>query len=507
MITKKLQKISNTKIWATTINIILVIIGLNILVKFLPLQFDLTANKIHTLSRESKQIVKAGDDIITIKAFISDNLPGQLITIRESLKSILDQYDQIGGGNLKIIWLDPTKNDEAESEAQSLGIQPIQFSSVEKDQFQVTQAYFGLAIFYAGEKEVIPALQEINSLEYQLTSTIKKLHQDQLPKLGFSIGFGERPDLTQIKQALQMNYQLVDIDLNNEQADLEPLDGLIIAGPEQKIESESKQKIDRLIAEGKGVIFLIDRIRIDQTMQPQLVDPDLSDLLAHYGFTLSNQLVLDQSAALANFQIDQRPLVVPYPLWIKTQPENRAVDLPPTSGLNSVVFPWISPLELDKDAVALWRSSSESAVLDQIENISPLQQWQFNDNKKQSVLAGIQTNELSGFYTPDQPKNRTKLAVIGDSDFVADNFVQNYPANRQFFLNLVDYLVSDQDLINIRSKQSFSRPLKEIPDHQKQIIRWVGIGFGPVFSLLISLLIYYQRKKWLNGLKTRLLSA
>lgn len=510
MITKKLKKLKQTKLWATTINIILVIVALNILVRFLPFQFDLTANKIHTISAKTKEIIGKSDDIVTIKAFVSENSPGQLVTIKESLENMLEQYDQVAGNKLKVTWLDPTKDEEVKTEAHSLGIQPIQFSSVEQDKFQVTQAYLGLAVFYAGEKEVIPALQEINNLEYRLTSTIKRLQQEELPQLGFSVGSGERTDLQEIKRALQLNYDTTDIDLTDEDLESNTFDnlaGLITIGPEEEFNEEAKQRLDQLITSQKGVIMLLDQVKVGQTMQAQPLSLNLNDLLNHYGFKLQNQLVLDQSANLANFQVDQRPVIVSYPLWVKTQAENRAENLPPTAALKSVVFPWVSPLKLDKNAQSLWTSSSKSVVLDEFNNLSPVQQWNFNNDYQQSVLAGVQTNEFAGFYKEKNKEQKIKLAVVGDSDFVSDNFVQNYPANGQFFMNLVDYLVSDSDLISIRSKQTFTRPLKEISDQQKQIFRWASVGFGPLVSLFISLFIYWQRKQWLNGLKTRLLSA
>lgn len=498
MITKKLKKLKQTKLWATTINIILIIIGLNLLVQFIPLQFDLTSNKIHTLSKETKKIVRGSEDIVTIKAFVSENLPGQLVTVRESLKNTLEQYDRVGGNKVKVNWVDPTKNEEAKTEAQSLGIQPLRFSSVEQDQFQVTQAYFGLAVLYAGEKEVIPALQEINNLEYRITSTIKRLQQDELPQIGFSNGNKERTDLQRLKQAMQINYQTSTVNLADEELEnetLQKLDGLIVAGPEQEFEELEKQRLDQLINNQKGVIMLLDQVKVNQTMQAQPISLNLNDLLNHYGFDLKNQLVLDQSASIANFQINQQPQIVSYPLWVKTLPDNRNTTAPPTSALKSAVFPWVSPLELSKDATALWKSSSKSLVLEEFNDLSPIQKWDFSGDLKQSVLAAVQT------------KNQVKLAVIGDSDFISDNFVQNFPANGQFFMNLIDYLASDADLISIRSKQTFSRPLDQTTDQQKQIYRWGAVAFGSVVALVISLIIYYLRKQWLNGLKTRLQSV
>jgi ABC-type uncharacterized transport system involved in gliding motility auxiliary subunit len=510
VITKKLKKFKQTKLWATTINIVLVIVGINIIVQFLPLQLDLTTNKIHTISSETKEIVNQSEDIVTIKAFVSENLPGQLVTVRESLENTLEQYNQAGGSKLKVSWVDPTKDEEAQTEARSLGIQPIRFSSVEQDKFEVTQAYFGLGVFYAGEKEVIPALQEINNLEYRLTSSIKRLQQDELAQIGFSTGNGERTDLQRLKQAMQINYQTTTVDLTDEELEeskLNSLDGLIVAGPNEEFSELSKQRIDQLISNQKGVIMMLDQVKVDQTMQPTPVSLNLNDLLKHYGFDLKNQLVLDQSAALANFQVNQRPVIVSYPLWVKTQPDNRAKDLPPTAALESAVFPWVSPLELSKDAQSLWTSTEQSVVLDEFNNLSPTQQWDFDGDQKQSVLAGVQTNQFSGFYNQEDEENKVKLAVIGDSDFISDNFVQNFPANGQFFMNLIDYLAADIDLISIRSKQTYSRPLKQITDNQKQIYRWASVGFGPALALVISLFIYWQRNKWLDGLKTRLQSA
>ena len=57
-------------------------------------------------------------------------------------------------------------------------------------------------------------------------------------------------------------------------------------------------------------------------------------------------------------------------------------------------------------------------------------------------------------------------------------------------------------LISIRSKQIIDRPLKEVSDSTKQIIRWINILGLPIFIMLFGLIYRYirrQKRKYLNS--------
>jgi len=480
VITKKFRQ---TKLWATTINIVLIIILINIIFGLFSLSIDLSANKIHSLSPATRDIIANSSDIIIIKSFVSSNLPPQLIPIKETLKNILDQYRHSGRGKIKIIWTDPQKDDQAKSEALSLGIAPLQFSSVQQDKFQVVQGYFGLAVFLAGKKQVIPALQDINNLEYQLTAAIKRLQQDELAQIAFTTGNGEtdQAKLSKINQLLRLNYQLTSVDLSQKTEKINnSAKTLIIAGPKNKFSPEAKSAIKEYLNQEKGVIFLVNKIAVGEGLIASEVDNDLDDFWENYGIKVNKDLVLDPSSGLASFRTQQGAFIVPYPFWVKTRAENAAHDLPPTSSLESVVFPWISSLEISKDAQALWKSTPEATVITDFNNLSPTTKWDF-PNRKQVVLAAIQTNGA-------------KLAVIGDADFVEDQTLRSYPENAQFFLNLVDYLSQDTKLISIRSKTVSSRPLKLINEKQKQTIKIINLSAGPIILLLLTLIIRWRRK-------------
>ena len=55
-------------------------------------RFDLTDNKMFSLSSSSRSIVEKIDDRLTIKVYFSDNLPNELGNTRRYLQDILEEY-------------------------------------------------------------------------------------------------------------------------------------------------------------------------------------------------------------------------------------------------------------------------------------------------------------------------------------------------------------------------------------------------------------------------------
>jgi len=518
VITEKLKQLRQTKLWAITINLLIIVVAINIILSLAPINLDLTANKIHSLSPATKEILADLDDIVTIKAFVSSNIPPQLIPLKETLRNLLGQYQRFGRGKIKVIWIDPQKDEKAKNEAISLGITPLQFSSLQKDQLQVVQGYFGLALFFAGEKQTIPALQEISNLEYQITATIKRLQQEELPQIGLSSGLGETEfnQLKKINRLLELNYQTKTINLAKDSAKFDPdLQTLIIIGPKEKFSDQAKLVIDQYLMNQKGVILLLDKISVAKGLIATPIDNDLDQFLEHFGIKVNKDLVVDPSAAFASFRTEYGSFITPYPLWVKTRSENAAHNLPPTASLESIVFPWISSLSLNKEAKPLLQSTDQAFTITSFNNLAPTRNWSLSgQEKKQVALAAIQTNAASSFFADKENlepllkqtkiekfKDKTeavKLAVVGDSNFIEDQTVASYPENVQFFLNLVDYLSQDTKLISIRSKTVFSRPLKMIDEQKKQTIKIINLASGPVILLLLALMVKWRRNQSKN---------
>lgn len=493
MIINKLKKFKHTRLWTLTLNILLITLVINLISHYFPINLDLTDNKIHSVSPTTKKILKDLDDIVTIKAFVSKNLPPELVNVKETLENTLNQYSQYGGNNIKVQWIDPLEDKSAESEAMSLGITPMQFSSQERDELKVVKSYFGLAIFYAGNKEVISALQEIDNLEYQLTAGIKKLQSSELSKITFTSGNNETTEVQLIKKLLNRNYHVADLNLGEEQEEIslpENTKTIIVAGPEKNFSEQASDFLKEQLKKGIGLIMLIDQVKVGEGLRPTSLEIDYNDFLKNYGIEIEKKLVVDKSASFASFRTQQGGFMIPYPLWVKTKQTNRDIDSPITAGLQTATFLWISPIKVNENSQVLWKSTNQAFSLDKFNNIAPTRDWNFADqNLEQFNLAVLQTQY------ENQP---IKLAVVGDVDFIKDNSLQSNPENAQFFMNLVDYLSSDTDLISIRSKTTYSRPLQEIDSQQKEIIKYSSILFGPIILLLAGLYIRHKRKSVIN---------
>jgi len=499
------------------VNILVAAVLLNILAQFLPFAFDLTAGKTHSLSKSSKEIISSVNDIITVKAYISGNLPAQLTPLKQTVKNILDKYEKLSKGKIKISFYDPQKDPKLEQEALTTGITPLQFSSYEKDQFQMTQGFFGLAIFYADQKEIIPALQEINNLEYQITAAINKITKEKLPQIAFSQGLGETESekFQNMEDFLQSNYKVAKVSLTEKEAELnKDIAAIIVVGAKEKLSSKAKFLLDQYLMNGKGVIILNDKVTIAEGgLFGQEVNNDLDDFLKYYGIGLEKSLIIDPSAALANFRSQYGAFIIPYPFWVKLRPENVSREFPPTAAIESAVFPWVSPLNLDKEAKPLLKTTAKAIATTAFSNLSPDQKWEeISGEKKQFVIAALQTKGFDSFFAQNNEKDNLtkdtktpefkaeageiKLAVVGDSNFIEDQTTASYPENAQFFMNLVDYLAADSKLIAIRSKTVFTRPLKMLDEKQKQMVRIINLVAGPVILMGIMMLVRIKRKKF-----------
>ena len=56
-------------------------------------RFDLTDNKMYSLSNSSEDIVDKIDDLLTMKVYFSDDLPGELSNTKRYLQDLLEEYE------------------------------------------------------------------------------------------------------------------------------------------------------------------------------------------------------------------------------------------------------------------------------------------------------------------------------------------------------------------------------------------------------------------------------
>ena len=74
-----------------------------------------------------------------------------------------------------------------------------------------------------------------------------------------------------------------------------------------------------------------------------------------------------------------------------------------------------------------------------------------------------------GNATPDAPKPESRIVTTGDSDFVANNAI-GIQGNQDFFLNSVNWLAQQENLIAIRPRDAQDRRITLTADQQQRIM-------------------------------------
>ena len=236
-----------------------------------------------------------------------------------------------------------------------MGIPQVQLNIIEKDQAQLTNVYFGMAIFYADKKEVIPFISDTRNLEYDLTSAVVKVTRTETKTVGIFTGpeHSLSEDYQAVKQLLEGQYTLQEVALSSKEGALENINTLMVAGPRELTE-EQLYAIDQFLMRGGKIIFLVDTVDIKEGLQAASYKPGTDELLQHYGVKVEENLVLDRANANAAFRSGFMTFRLPYPFWVKVMQEGFSPDNPAVSNLEALVLPWTSSLTvLDGKAPAI----------------------------------------------------------------------------------------------------------------------------------------------------------
>ena len=110
--------------------------------------------------------------------------------------------------------------------------------------------------------------------------------------------------------------------------------------------------------------------------------------------------------------------------------------------------------------------------------------WTEADFPNQALaVAGVLEGRLSGIA-------QSKMVVIGDGDFPINGPAQQarrvQPDNIHLLVNSIDWLSDDTGLIDLRTKGSSSRPIRQLEDTTKTLIKYgnflvpilLAIGYG-----------------------------
>jgi ABC-type uncharacterized transport system involved in gliding motility auxiliary subunit len=94
--------------------------------------------------------------------------------------------------------------------------------------------------------------------------------------------------------------------------------------------------------------------------------------------------------------------------------------------------------------------------------------------------------------TPDANKPESRLVVIGDSDF-ATNAILGFNGNRDLFLNVVNWLAQQENLISVRPRDPQDRRIT-LTAGQDRFIFWLTVLIIPGAILLAGVQTWWRRR-------------
>lgn len=517
----------------SVLTILGILIVLNFLVYRIFVRIDLSRGHVYSLSKATKKMIVNLDDPVIIKAFFSRNLPPPYNSNRRYIKDLLSEYKTYSKGKIKIQFIDPSEDEKIRLEAQMTGIAPVRITQVESDKYEMKEAYMGLVFLYEDKKEIIPFINQTGTLEYDITSRIKKITQSSKKSLGFLTGNSETDifkELPQIGQFLSEQYTLKNISFKEDKKN-PPIDALVVLLPKEKLSDWEKYKIDQLLMQGKPVAFLLGRTEVDlQTFQAKAIDDGLDDLLKHFGVEIRKGLVLDPQCQMVTLQTRRGLFTVNnmvkylfFPLVTSFKKDNLIV-----KGLERVTFPFINPIKVkdfssekgkdtekkDLEIEILAQSSEKSWYKENPGDLNPLRKYRPSPDDETGPfdLAVIIKGSFDSFYAgkeiPSAPGENvadkkeelikqglsTRLLVVGNARFVN----MGDQAGVNFFLNIVDWLAQDEALISIRSKEIVYRPLKEISKGWRRVVKYIDIFFVPSMLIVFGL-VWWRIRRFRRG--------
>jgi ABC-type transport system involved in multi-copper enzyme maturation permease subunit/ABC-type uncharacterized transport system involved in gliding motility auxiliary subunit len=467
----------------------------NLLGSYIRGRLDLTAENLYTLSEGTKDLLGEIDDVVQIKLYASAELPPEIQIQLRDVRDLLADMRAASGGGVVVSELNPDDDEDAASEASAFGIFPIEFNVLRDDEFQIRRGYYGLAMTYADDEEVMPLITRTDDLEFRLASAIYRMTTEARPKVNFVEGFDTKglDDIPGLRESLGDRYEISSVAIAGESGSMISGDStavLIVAGATTTLDSLAVQRIEEYVDQGGAALLLMESILLNpQTPNPLPVRSGLESMLSDRGVELSGSVVADLQSS-ENVSMGRQGLfnvIAPYPLWPIAIP---ASDHATTSGINAVTFAWAAQLEITDttQVTPLWQTTPSGITRAPMESIAPDQEWAATPDQ-----LGVRT--LAVALTPDEGEAGGRIIIVGDATFTEFQFLQGNPSNLIFLANTIDWLAQDESLIRIRSQDRTPPTFVFTSDYGKRMLKWVNLVGVPLLFVLIGVYRVTGRKR------------
>ncbi len=341
---------------------------------------------------------------------------------------------------------------------------------------QGVSAYGQTVVESRARKLVIASPSEGN-----LLNAILKLTSRQNRRIIFSTGHGEQSpgrQYAKLARALRMEAWTVEsVNLSTQVPASRANSVLVVAGPRRDFLPGELKRLEEYLRGGGNLVIMLE---------PFSRLAGLDRFLQRFRIVAGRDIIIDKKNKLMG-----RDYLVPLIPYFARGPITgslRSAAVFPTAG--SVVLPQTPGQGLDMSYLAMsspasWSKSDEQAVRE-----GRVEFQEGVDRKGPIPVAAM----VSLGRDKNEAKGR-RLVCFGDSDFLRDPFLEIL-ANKDLFLNTVDWLTQEGKLVSLRKRQ-YNYPYHSMTKQQGiwAFILFVILLPGIAMLLGITVLVY---RKW-NG--------
>ena len=465
-------------------------------------RFDLSENGLYSLSDGTKEVIDEIDEPINLYFFFSQKISSDMPALRtysQRVYELLEEYELIAGGKIKLSYIDPEPFSEQEDRAAEFGLQSVPINQAGDE------LYFGLAGTNSLDgREVIPFFQPDKEefLEYEISKLVHNLAKPEKATIGvysdLPVQSTVDPRTFQPTSAwvfMQQLEELFEVQMikDLEKDELSDLDLLLIVHPKNLSESALFSVDQYVLSGGKLLAFVDPLAELDQpgpgTPGVPSKSSDLNAITKKWGVVLREQKILgDPEVALLVGGADGRP--VRHLGILGFSQEYLGQDNVVTSSIETVNMATAGIFDLDTsletEIETLIRSSESSGLMDayQFEFLSNPEDLQkgFSSTGESFVVAarisGAATSNFEGAIADRKEfissSESIQVMLVADTDILADRLwvqVQSFfgqqiatafADNGTLIANAVENLSGSSSLISVRSRGQFSRPFEVV---------------------------------------------
>lgn len=437
-----------------------ILVGVNYVLSRQNRRWDLTAAQQYSLSEQSRQVLDRLPAPVRILVFARET---DFPPYEDRLGEYAYQSDQV-----TVDYIDADR-------------QPMLTRQYE------VETYGTIVFEHEGRVERVMSLSE-----QDLTNALIKVVEGEQQRVYFLEGHGEKTHVgtdqngySTVADALALdNFEVESLLLAQQGAVPPDATVVVVAGPQADLLQDEVDALASYLDDGGKLLVMLDPPIDSGAPTPA----GLARLLADWGIALGEDVVVDASGMGQFLGADASvPIAANYPFHPITDRFNLLTAYPLTRSVSA-----ITPSPEGRAAQSFIETGADSWAELDVDGLTGGAEVLLNEDagdRPGPIEIGVAVSApVPGSDTPpaedgddvvvtdgessdeeDPPTPETRLAVIGDSDF-ASNGVVGVSGNRDMFLNVVNWLAQQENLIAIRAREPEDRRLTLTGDQQRRIL-------------------------------------